>query len=203
MNVKQEFLHCAKAVIAFVAAGCAAGSDIGGPGSTPATRAPSAVIETSISVFDLAAGTGLYGRAYHVNAAGYVLGTLGTDPISPKGFGDWAPLSSRFNLIDATVGSTDIGDGNAAGDWAEHYDFPRVWLISAENSWTPATLAPLGTSAGTPAAINAGRVVVGRTSLGAVRWPDPYSAPALLPLPAIPGIDASSSQAWGINSNGP
>jgi len=156
----------------------------------------------AISVVDLAAGTGLYGRAYHVNATGYVLGTLGTDPVSPKGFGYWAPSSSTFSVIDATVGSTDIGKGNAAGDWAEHFDFPRVWLVTGENSWSPTTLAPLGANAGTPAAINASRVVVGRTSLGAVRWPDPNSAPALLPLPAISGIDASSSQAWAINSNG-
>lgn len=157
---------------------------------------------TVVAVFDLAAGTGKYGRAYHVNAAGYVLGTLGTDPVSPRGFGYWAPSSSSFNLIDATVGSTELGRGNAAGDWAEHYDFPRVWLVSGGNSWSPTTLAPLGSIAVVPNAINASRVVVGRSSAGPVRWQDPNSSAVLLPLPAISGIDPSSGNGWGINSSG-
>jgi uncharacterized membrane protein len=201
MNVKQRSNHAAFAVIAFVGVGCSAGSDVGGPRTTPGMRA-SVSTETSIAVFDLAAGTGKYGRAYHVNAAGYVLGTLGTDPIVPRGFGYWAPSSSSFTLIDATVGSTELGKGNAAGDWAEHYDFPRVWLISGEHSWNPTTLAPLGSIAVIPNAINASRVVVGRSSAGPVRWQDPDSPPVLLPLPAISGIDASSANAWGINASG-
>lgn len=201
MNVNQELLRATMVVTAFVGAACSADSDIGGPRSTPSVRT-SVSIETSIAVFDLAAGTGKYGRAYHVNAAGYVLGTLGTDPIVPKGFGYWAPSSSSFNLIDATVGSTELGKGNAAGDWAEHYDFPRVWLVSGESSWSPTTLAPLGSVAVIPNAINASRVVVGRSSAGPVRWQDPNSSPALLPLPSISGIDASSANAWGINASG-
>jgi hypothetical protein len=202
MNVKQGLHRVAVAVIAVVAASCSGGSDIGGPMSAPAVSVHSASISAPISVVDLAAGTGLYGRALHINSAGYVLGVLGTDPISPRGFGYWATPSSSFSVIDATMGATNIGKGNAAGDWTEHYDFPRVWLISGENSWSPTTLKPLGTSVGTPGAVSANRVVVGRTSLGAVRWPDPYSDPALLPLPAIPGIDATSGNAWGINSSG-
>lgn len=202
MNVKRGLNRGAVAIIAFVAASCSAGSDIGGPSSPPTVRTPSNSIEASIAVFDLAAGTSHYGRAVHVNADGYVLGLLGTDPVSPRGFGYWAPSSTTFNVIDATASMTDIGKGNAAGDWAEHYDLPRVWLISGTNSWTPTTLAPLGTSAVTPAAINASRVVVGRASVGPVRWESPNSTPALLPLPAISGIDASSGQAWGINGSG-
>jgi uncharacterized membrane protein len=159
-------------------------------------------IEATISVSDLAANTGKYGRAYHVNAAGYVLGTLGTDPIVPRGFGFWAPSSSSFNSIDPTVGSTNLGKGNAAGDWAEHYDFPRVWLVSGENSWSPTMLKPLGSVAVVPNAINAFRVVVGHSSAGPVRWKAPDSIPVLLPLPSISGIDASSANAWGINASG-
>jgi uncharacterized membrane protein len=157
---------------------------------------------TVLAVVDLATNTGKYGRAYHVNGAGYVLGTLGTDPISPNGFGYWAPSSSSFNLIDPTVGSTDLGRGNAAGDWVEHYNFPRVWLMTGPNSWSPTTLAPLGSIAVIPNAINAGRVVVGRSSAGPVRWQTPTSPAVLLPLPTISGIDASSGNAWGINSSG-
>jgi uncharacterized membrane protein len=201
MTIKQEFHRGAIAAIALIAMSCSSGSDIDAPKSASAT-ASSLSIATSISVTDLAAGTDRYGRAYHVNAAGYVLGTLGTDPIVPKGFGYWAPSSSSFNLIDATVGSTELGKGNAAGDWAEHFDFPRVWLVSGENSWSPTTLAPLGSIAVIPNAINASRVVVGRSSAGPVRWQDPYSSPVLLPLPSISGIDASSANAWGINASG-
>ena len=202
MSINKRLFRAAFVVMTFVGAGCSGGSDIGGPSSAPGVQASSVSIEASISVFDLASGTGKYGRAYHVNAAGYVLGTLGTDPVVPRGFGYWPPSSSGFNLIDATVGSTELGKGNAAGDWAEHYDFPRVWLISGENSWSPTTLASLGSIAVIPNAINASRVVVGRSSAGPVRWQDPHSPAVLLPLPAISGIDASSGNAWGINSSG-
>jgi uncharacterized membrane protein len=105
-------------------------------------------------------------------------------------------------MIDETVGSTELGKGNAAGDWAEHFDFPRVWLISGENLWSPETLDPLGSNTVIPNAINASRVVVGRSSVGPVRWQDPYSTPVLLPLPPIPGIDLSYANAWGINGSG-
>jgi uncharacterized membrane protein len=203
MNVNPRLFRAGAAVFAFVAAGCSDGSDIGGPSSTSVPHAASPdLIATTISVFDLAANTGKYGRAYHVNATGYVLGTLGTDPIVPKGFGYWAPSSSDFNLIDPTVGSTELGKGNARGDWAEHYDFPRVWLVSGENSWSPTTLASLGSIPVVPNAINASQVVVGRSSAGPVRWQDPTSPAVLLPLPGISGIDASSANAWGINAIG-
>jgi uncharacterized membrane protein len=201
MNFEQEFHHSAVAVVALVAISCS-GSDVEAPRSKTAAHAPSALTATAISVSDLAAGTDLYGRALHVNAQGYVLGSLGTDPISPKGFGYWGPTSATFNVIDPTAGMTNIGKGNATGDWAEHYNFPRVWLVSAGNSWSPTTLAPLGSIAVIPNAINANRVVVGRTSAGPVRWQDPNSSPVLLPLPAISGIDASSGNAWGINTSG-
>jgi len=203
MNVKQRSYSVAFAFIVFVGAGCSLGSDIGGPRSASVSHLPSANLTASaISVSDLAAGTGLYGRALHINAQGYVLGSLGTDPISPKGFGYWAPASGTFNVIDATATMTTLGKGNAAGDWAEHFNFPRVWLISGENSWSPTTLAPLGSAAVIPNAINATRVVVGRSSAGPVRWENPNSTPVLLPLPAIPGINASSGNAWGINASG-
>jgi uncharacterized membrane protein len=202
MSINQELLRAAFVVMTFVGAGCSGGSDIGGPSTAPGVQASSVSIEASISVLDLAAGTGKYGRAYHVNTAGYVLGTLGTDPIAPRGFGYWAPSSSTFTSIDATVGSTSLGKGNAAGDWAEHFDFPRVWLVSGESSWSPTMLAPLGSIAVIPNAINASRVVVGRSGAGPVRWQDPESTPVLLPLPSIPGIDASSGNAWGINASG-
>jgi uncharacterized membrane protein len=200
MSINEGLLRAAFVVMTF--AGCSGGSDIGGPSLAPGVQASSVSIDASISVFDLAAGTGQYGRAYHVNAAGYVLGTLGTDPVVPKGFGYWAPSSSGFNLIDATVGSTELGKGNAAGDWTEHFDFPRVWLVSGENSWSPTTLASLGSNAVIPNAINASRVVVGRSSVGPVRWQDPNSTPVLLPLPPISGIDLSYANAWGINGSG-
>jgi uncharacterized membrane protein len=202
MTIRQELYRVAVAAISLVAAGCSASSDIASPSSAPTIGASAASIEASISVVDLAAGTGLYGRALHINARGYVLGSLGSDPVSPKGFGYWAPSSATFNVIDATATMTTLGKGNAAGDWAEHFNFPRVWLISGESSWSPTTLQPLGSIAVIPNAINANRVVVGRSSAGPVRWEDPISTPALLPLPPISGIDASSANAWGINSKG-